>query len=532
MAGLNFVVRRTAAIGDAIAATVVADKLIEQGYPVVFQSHPDVQCVLRAHPRLSGVTDPNGFCHVNLDGAYERDAGRRHKTFCQMFMEVANYQLANIGIDLGPPRNCKPRLVVGNNVRGAAYEKFKPFARPWVFICPRSDYYAGRQVPDHIWDAAAAHISGTVFWLGRHPAPPGIHDLSARHLDNVLSWLSVADLLVSVDTGPLHIGAALGIPILAIEQSSSPHLHLNDQNDYYEIRPSGLDCLNCQQNVCPINSFTPPCQNVDPGLIAQEANARLRMVQSEDVSAIVTIWRPDPGVLNHCLDDLVDQVAEVVVVSDLDGEVPQTARRHPKVRYVQSPQRDSGYGRKQNFGARHSNGKYLLMMNDDVFLKPGAVEQMKAQMKPGVGMVCNLLRYPDGSIYFAGKVRNVNERGWGHIDHRQFLPTFRNPTEIENACGAAIMMPRRAFYEINGWDEEFYLFGEDDDLSLRTRRAGYKIIFTPHSEGVHLEHQSINKRADIIDLVRYANRLLEKKWSGYYSWNASRVPLGNFDYEH
>lgn len=527
----SFVLRRSAAIGDAICATIVADKLMDQGYPVVFQTHSDIHCILRRHPRLAGVTVPGGFCHINLDGAYERDAGRRRKTFSQMFMDVANYQLANVGMNLGPALNCKPKLSVETNLKAAAYERFKSFPRPWVFICPRSEYYRVRHVPDDIWDAAAARIHGSKFWLGRHPGPPGIHDLSAQHMDNVLVWLSVADLLVTVDTGPMHIAAALGIPVVAINQSSSPHLHLNDQNDFVEVSPP-LACLNCQQNICPLDPHIPPCQRVDPDLIAAETNRRLRSLTSEDVSAVISVYRPDVNTLNRCLECVLPQVAEVVLCADQMGIVPQGTLDHEKIRRVLSPQTNIGYGRKQNFAARHASGKYLLLMNDDVFLAPDAVEKMVVEMKPGVGIVSNLLRYPDGTIYHSGKVRGVNEKGWGHCNYKHLTPYFTQPTEIENCCGACILVNRKAFFEIDGFDEEFYLYAEDDDFSLKMRRAGYKILFTPFSEGVHLEHQSTNKTGDIYSLVRAANTVFDRKWRRYLEWNANRVPLGNFEYEH
>jgi GT2 family glycosyltransferase len=525
----HFAVRRTAAIGDVLAATIVADKLISNGYPVVFQAHASTHCVLRRHRGLSGVGEPNGFCHVNLDGAYERDAGRRQKTFGQMFLERANEQLQNLGLNLGPPRNCKPHIHVEKGHREAADAQFAKYPRPWIFICPRSNTYVVRQVPDGIWAAFAPLVPGTKFWLGTHPAPPGIVDLQARHLDNVIVWLSVADLLVSVDTGPMHVAAALGVPVVAINQSSSPHLHLNDQNDFAEVSPPGLDCLNCQANVCPKNSWTPPCQNVPPELIAEAVNARLRMYCTEDVSAVVAIYQPEVAVLNRCLECLIPQVQEIIVCAEGNSRIPAGSTQGGKIRYVQTNERAIGYGRNTNHGARHSNGKYLLLINDDVFLNPGAVEGLKREMNPGVGAVTGVLRYPDGSIYHCGKVRAPGVRGWGHCNLRQHHLFFTQPTELENMCGACTLVTREAFYAIDGFDEDFFIYAEDDAFMLALRRAGYRLIFTPHSEGIHLEHQSTTKIGDIAGAVNRANATFTRKWGPYLDWNLNRVP-GDFAY--
>lgn len=523
------IVRRTAAMGDALCATVVADALIRQGFEVEMQSHPHCHCLLRRHPLLYDVRTPDGFCHVDLDGAYENDPQRRQKHFHQMFFEKADLQLRARGIYMGLPRNCKPHIRVNQTSKNAAHSRFSSYDRPWVFVCPRSDSYAVRQIADGVWSEIAAKTAGTKFWLGRHPAPTNFVDLKNQHFDNVIEWISVADLLITVDTGPMHVAAALGVPVVAISQSSSPELHLNDQNDYIAIAPK-LDCLNCQQNVCPKNAHLPPCQYIDPDFVAKWANARLRYRFSEDVSAIVPIYQPEVGTLNRCLECVLPQVSEVIVTGEGYSRVPAGALQHPKIRYVQTPQTQIGYGRNTNFGVRHSNGRFLLLLNDDVFLDPGAVDRMKEEMKSDVGMVAHLLRYPDGTIYFAGKMRSPGSRGWGHIDLRHRDPTIKDPCDMENVCGASVLVRREAFYGIDGFDEEFFIYAEDDDFSLRIRRAGWKIRYTPNASGVHMEHQSTQKLGQINDVVGKANAVFDRKWRKYLDHNINRVP-GNFDFE-
>lgn len=534
LADQSLVVRRTAAIGDVIAATVVADRLIQLGFDVTFQAHPATHCCLRRMPQLYAIQEPQGHAHVMLDGAYEHDGGRRHKHFSQMFFERATEQLRPRGIEIGLPLNVKPKMNVPKNDREGAKNLFAKYERPWTFVCPRSDHYAARQVPDHIWSSAAGKIIGTKFWIGRHPAPAGFVDLACRHLDNVITYLTAADLLLSVDTGPLHIGAALGVPILGLGQSSSPEVHLSDQCDFMTLDCPGLTCLNCQHNLCPINAYIPPCQNFDPDLIAEWANARLMMHTTENVSAIVAIYKPDVNVLNRCIECLLPQVQEIIVTAEANSEVPPTGTRGGKIRYVRKNTASIGYGRNANFGARHSTGKYLLLINDDVFLKPGAVAEMLRVMKTNqnVGIVSNLLWYPEGEIYHSGKVRSPNTMGWGHANYRQKHPAFAEPTEIENCCGACVLVPRKAYYEIDGYseDEGFKIYAGDDDFCLRMRRAGYRIFFTPHSEGIHMEGQSTRKLHNIRDILNEANRHFGEVWGDYLRHNANRVPLGDFNY--
>ena len=519
------IIRRNAALGDVLCGTVVADKLAALGFEVQYQAHDSTHCLLRRVASVHSIAAPNGFCHVNLDGTYENDPRRRQKHFHQMFMDAANIQLRARGIDLGPTLNCKPKMRVSEAERDLGRMKLEPKPRPWIFICPRSNSYANRQIPDGIWDAACREMPGTKFWLGTHPAPPSTVDLQCRHIDNLIVWLSAADLLVTVDTGPLHMAAALGIPIIALEQASSPEKHLSDQVDFITLR-THLDCLDCQQNICPINHLTPPCQNYDPTLISGEVNRRIK----GGVSAAISIYRPEAATVNRCLECVLPQVDEVVITYDNAGKVPDGLIQNPKIRIVHKQLKDIGYGRKQNFGVRHTHGQFIVLLNDDVFLDPGAVDRMLDVMKdPKVGMVSNHLRYADGTIYHAGKIRGRGQMGWHHLDHRKFIPTIKEPTELENCCGACVLVRRQAYYAADGFDEEFYLMAEDDAMCLAFRREGWKIMFTPHSTAVHLEHQSVKKTGDITGLLQRSNATFHRKWHKYLEWNADRIP-GDYGY--
>jgi GT2 family glycosyltransferase len=525
-------VRRTAALGDVLSASVVINKLIERGYDPLYECHSACHCIMRRHPRLQHLREPGrqiGQIEVNLDGVYEKHPLRRQLHLSSMWLEAANAQLGRLGINLGPALNCKPVLRVHQHEKAAAMAQFAQYPRPWVFICPRSDAYACRQVPDGIWHEAAKKMQGTKFWLGRHPAPAGIVDLKAQHVDNVIIWLSAADLLVTVDTGPMHIAAALGIPIVALGQSSSPELHLNDQTDFITINCQNLDCLNCQKNICPINPTIPPCQNFSPDYIAQWVNAKLRQKFSDRISAVVPIYQPDAGTLNRCLECLLPQVDEIIVTEEGgNSRRPANALKHPKIRYVVKGLKGIGYGRNFNFGARHTTGKYILHLNDDVFLLPGAVAGLKAALKPGVGMTCGILRWPDGLIYHAGKRRAPGQRGFGHIDCRQRDCTTNQDTEMENLNTACVLTTREAHFGCGCFDEEFFVYSDDDAYCLQMRRAGWKLMFTPVECGTHLEHQSTSKLGNIMDVVAQANVVFTRKWGWYYDRNLQTIP-GTFD---
>lgn len=523
-------VRRTNSLGDVLAATCVADALIRQGHDVVFQSHPNAHPILRRHPKLKAVTEPNVLPVVDLDGAYENHPQRKTRHFAEMFFERANAQLAPFGINLGVPTNFAPRIVSMPNTRQEVAILMEPHPKPWVMICPRSQSFKHRSVPNPVWASAAGQIHGTKFWLGLDASPSSnIVDLQCRHVDRLIEFIGLADLLVTTDTGPMHIAASMGTPIVAIEQSSSPELHLSDQRDFVVIRPVGLNCLNCQQERCHLDPNDPPCQYLHVEQIVEAANARLRSVETEDASAIICVYKPDVQRLNKCIAHVINQVQEIVVVANLDTPWPlQGAIQHHKIRYVQRKQAGIGYSKNANFGVRHSNGKFIYLCNDDCFIEPNVIETLRGEMKPDIGAVTHTLRYENGTIQYAGKYREAGGRGFGHIDHRAIISRYTHPVYQESVCGCSMLVRRKAYYDADGYTENLRLYSEDDWLGMSLRKAGWRIVFTPHCSGVHMEHQSTKHVHDLNSILVESSALFAKEWGWYFDKNKDPNALGTF----
>lgn len=520
----QIIVRRMMALGDVLASTCVARKLAEIGYDVIFQSVPEAHCILRHSPYVHACETNSRTPDIDIDGCYERDPHRTTKAFYDIFTETANQQLQSRGVKL-PMTNLAPKISIGWTDDELSVLAGNP--RPWIMVCPRSDSWPHRTIPDDTWHLAAQQFKGTAFWLGRHSSGSRpIVDLKVRHYEQLMRFVAIADLLVTVDTGPMHVAAALGIPTVVINQSSFAENHLSDQQDFIAIR-TDLVCLNCQLPTCPISKDNPPCQVFPPDYIAETVNKRAQASVGNGVSCVIPIYRPDPARLNRCLDAVLDQADEVIVTLERDGVCPSSMRASPKIRVVVKNESNIGFGRNCNFGARHANHKWILFLNDDCFLDPGAVEKMMDVAFADVGMVAHLLRYPDGRIQHGGKYREPGAMGWGHIDYHQHEHTIKEPREMENVCGASVLVRRKAFYQAGGFDEDYFAYCEDDSLCLQIRQAGWKIMYTPHATGIHLEHQSTQHQPDMVARIQHSCKIFEQKWSWYLRKNANNN-LGTF----
>jgi len=235
--------------------------------------------------------------------------------------------------------------------------------------------------------------------------------------------------------------------------------------------------------------------------------------------------------LNKCIQSVEHQVDEIVLTMEQGGVIPSGTLTSGKIRSVRHSGSNIGFGRNVNFGLRHTKNPFVLVLNDDVYLAPNAVEKMLEVMKPKVGIVGHLTWYPNGTIYHAGKPRAAGGGiGFPHIDHRGYIPTITEPREMENTNGASILVRRKAFYDIGGFDERFLFYAEDDDLAMRVRRAGWQVWYTPYATGIHDEHAETRKRPDMMKIMQESNALFGQLWGEYFRWNRNNPGLGNFDY--
>lgn len=523
-------IRRSGAIGDALAATCVANKLIERGHKVVFQCGHTVDKVLKYCSPHIKVAEDTGPCDLDLNGCYEAipAAERAKQHFTEIFINTANKALR---LNMNP-WNCAPRLIVPARVTDPFANKFRGYPKPWIGIIPRSNSFLNRTVPNATWESAAKFIHGTCFWLGTNDSPNNFLDASCREITQVIAAIGNMDLVISVDSGPAHIAAAMKVPLLVIEQASSPDVHLPEQRDWQKISPANLTCLNCTQLACPIDADDPPCAHLDPMQIAAAANRRLL---ANGVSCAMPIYRPSAAMLNQSLMHVLPQVDEIVICVDQAGKIPEGALQHPKIRYTYSRLNDSGYGKKCMTAFRHTVNPFVLTLNDDCMLDPDAVKHLLDVMKSDekCAVVGHMLFYPGRKkLQHGGPHRRPGkgDLGWGHLN--DMPPKITSVTEVPFVTGASCLIRRSAFYDVDGFDGELKLYYEDAAFCLSVRKAGWKIFYTPFATAVHDEHSSTNPKMtpDVAEQVRISKEVFGRKWSKFFDHNDDKY-LGTFDYE-
>jgi GT2 family glycosyltransferase len=145
---------------------------------------------------------------------------------------------------------------------------------------------------------------------------------------------------------------------------------------------------------------------------------------------------------------------------------------------------NGGFGWGNNRAADIAGGKYLVFINPDTVVEHGWFEQLIAVLEgdPQVGMVTPkilLLRNPD-QINSCGNDIHISGltlcRGLKHQ-----CQAFSQMEDVIAVSGAAFAMRKDLFQAVGGFDEQFFMYMEDADLSWRVRLAGFRIVHVPDS---------------------------------------------------
>jgi GT2 family glycosyltransferase len=215
------------------------------------------------------------------------------------------------------------------------------------------------------------------------------------------------------------------------------------------------------------------------------------------ISVIVVNWKRD-ALLARALASLTKQTipAEIIVIdneSSLDAH-PLT-EAFPDVRWIFN-RHNQGFCRANNQGIQATRGEFIALLNNDAEAEPGWLEALISCFRaPDIGMAASKITlygdpvvidkaghliYPDGQ----NRGRGTGQRDLGQFDREE---------ETLWPDGCAAMYRRQMLDEIGCFDEDLFAFGEDADLGLRARIAGWCCIYSPRAVVRH--HRESTGRA-------------------------------------
>ena len=237
-----------------------------------------------------------------------------------------------------------------------------------------------------------------------------------------------------------------------------------------------------------------------------------RELTGEPSVEIVILFRDRAALLQRCVESLLRETAYEhfrLHLVDNGSEESETSElvdrlgRQERVK-VTRDKRLFNFAALNNVAARGSTADFLLFLNNDTeVIAPGWLELLlEHAQRRQVGAVAPLLLYGDGRVQHAGAVLGMHDYA-GHpfagLKPEQGTPFgsatdgTRNWLAVTAAC---MLVERRKFEEVGGFDERFVVAGNDVDLCLRLTRSGYRSLCVSHARMLHHEGGS---RGDYID---------------------------------
>ncbi|MCB9767886.1 MAG: glycosyltransferase family 2 protein [Candidatus Omnitrophica bacterium] len=193
---------------------------------------------------------------------------------------------------------------------------------------------------------------------------------------------------------------------------------------------------------------------------------------------------------------------EVLVVDNgsTEGSVEAIRANHPGIEILENTL-NLGFARAVNRAVWKATGEFILLLNTDAILRPGALAAFKSAFDgdPQIGIAGGALISPDGSkqncvapfpslateLINKSLLRSFSKR------HRSKVPDgVTEPFEVDSVIGASLAIRGKTLAAIGGLDERFFFFFEETDWCYQCRKLGWKVVCVPQAVVEHGQGES------------------------------------------
>jgi GT2 family glycosyltransferase len=236
-----------------------------------------------------------------------------------------------------------------------------------------------------------------------------------------------------------------------------------------------------------------------------------------DVSVVIVSFNTR-DLLVDCIETLIAEAGaisyEIIVVDNnsRDGSADRVAERFPQAILIRSPV-NLGFAAANNLGFQSARGRYLVLLNSDAFLQPGALERAVRYLDadPSIGLGGARLIGRDGEWQPSARMfpsllndfltlsglaaRFPRGRFFGRFDRTWADPMVA--ADVDWVPGAFSILPRALVDDVGAFDESFFLYYEEVDLCRRIRAAGLRVRYWPDVVVVHIGGESSRTHGDL-----------------------------------
>jgi len=235
--------------------------------------------------------------------------------------------------------------------------------------------------------------------------------------------------------------------------------------------------------------------------------------------SIITVNYNGKRFLKDCFDSLYNlnypqERFEIFMVDNgsNDGSLEFVKEKYPQIEVVQNDV--NNYARANNLGIKASEGKYVALINNDAKVDSNwLIELIKLITKDNsIGAVGSKILFMDGRIQSVGHEEHSAfywvDRGCYEEDRGQ----YNQVAEVSSICGCSVLYRKKCLEDAGFLDEDFNMYMEDVDMSIRCREKGWRLVYVPTSLIYHMHHGTVQNDSALFHSERNRLMLLAKHY--------------------
>ena len=272
-------------------------------------------------------------------------------------------------------------------------------------------------------------------------------------------------------------------------------------------------------------------------LYREKGKINFPYVENPKVSIIIPVYN-QIHYTYACLVSILENTEsfdyEIIIADDVSTDATKEIDKFVIGLVIARNESNQGFLKNCNNAAKKARGEYIFFLNNDTTVQkdwlPPLIRLLESD--ESIGMVGSKLIYPDGRLQEAGGIIWSDGSGWnyGRCDDPN-KPEYNYVRDVDYISGAAIMLSRKLWEEIGGFDERYApAYCEDSDLAFEVRKRGLRVVYQPLSVVTHFEGVSNGTDVNGTGLKRYQvenNKKLQEKWSEEFKNQYDNVGVPN-----
>ena len=233
-----------------------------------------------------------------------------------------------------------------------------------------------------------------------------------------------------------------------------------------------------------------------------------------DLSIIIVNYNVKEFLQNliHSIEKASSNLTKEIIIIDNasdDGSVDFIKEKFPQIKLIAN-QTNLGFGKANNIGLKQATGKYILLINPDTLVAEDTFEKMIQffESNKNIGLAgCKILN-PDGTLQLAcrrsfpgpwtsfTKVTGLSNLFPNSKIFARYNLTYLDENksyEVDAISGSFMMMRKEVYEKVGGFDEQFFMYGEDLDLCYRIQKAGFKVFYVHSTQIIHYKGESTKR---------------------------------------